>query len=464
MTYISGVNASDIDQLEHIESLLKDAYYRYIDTHKAKHIKKPGPSVQIKMRGNLVARIDKALISLGSGKSTAGEKDRYISKSKVIIREYATNLKNETGVINDFLVKKLDKLIETMVKREAERFLVHKSKITKHRIDYEKLFYAKGAVNVLVGQGVEQVLDRCFVLDSMLYQVMESDITYYVTPKGGKYHVQSCSYCQGKQLETKTWSYIMDRGMQPCGCVNKFHQAKDDGAIIQTVEEKTTAEVTNFDSSNVKPEACCTVFIDESVRNNILHRYNEDLEDKHGVYSYIICKGRLESELQITTKNILGQGVGLITEDSDVVKTSTEAIGAVLLKLVYEFNFKGNVYIFTDNAVAKKKWNQNKGNKRLSKLFDNVYVKWVSRENNTKADKLGRDVAFVTGESVHIRQLENTCRAYDVLQKNYEALQNKYNKLTEEYDFVRTYFDNPRKQLPNLVEELELLAKKKGGM
>ena len=136
----------------------------------------------------------------------------------------------------------------------------------------------------------------------------------------------------------------------------------------------------------------------------------------------------------------------------------------MLLKLVYEFNFKGNVYIFTDNAVTKKRWNQNKGNKRLSKLFDNVYVKWVSRENNTKADKLGRDVAFVTGESVHIRQLENTCRAYDVLQKNYEALQNKYNKLTEEYDFVRTYFDNPRKQLPNLVEELELLAKKKGGM
>lgn len=465
MTYISGVNASDSDQLENVKNIIKAAYNSYISTSKQKTIKKPGLSLQIKLRGSLVARIDKAVLSLNSSKSTISEKDKYLAKGRAVIREYASYLRNETGVVNDLLKVKIDKLIEAMVPRDAERLLIHKSKVTKHRIDYEKLFAAKGALGVLISAGVEQVVDRCFSLDSMLYQVMESDVTYYVTPSGSKYHVKDCSYCQRKQLETKSWSYIMDRGMQPCGCVNKYHQNKDSAEKqpIEAEKERNVETVDSLNSAETKQTPCCTVFIDESIRENVLHRYNEDLAREHGVYSYIICQGRLESEVQINASNTMGRGVGLITEKSDVLKTSTEAIGAVLLKLVYEFGFKGDVYIFTDNAITKKKWDRNKGNKRLSKLFDNVYVKWIPRENNTKADKLGRDVDFVTGASVHIKQLKKTCRSYDKLQVKYLALQDKYNELMEDYEFVKSYFDNPIKQIPNLMEELRLLAAQKGG-
>lgn len=70
-----------------------------------------------------------------------------------------------------------------------------------------------------------------------------------------------------------------------------------------------------------------------------------------------------------------------------------------MLMLAYDYNFSGNLQVYTDNMWAKDNWFNNSRNLKLAKLFENVNVSYIPRERNTKADQLGRTKVYLCLET-----------------------------------------------------------------
>ena len=105
--------------------------------------------------------------------------------------------------------------------------------------------------------------------------------------------------------------------------------------------------------------------------------------------------------------------------------------------------------IYTDNKGAKDYWLRSKESYSLAKLFSSVMVCFIPRKQNTKADRLTRESAFI-----------------NVLEKNvikYLKKSKEYEEIKEELDYVKKYFPEPRKNIPNLLAELSSLDAITGG-
>ncbi len=157
-----------------------------------------------------------------------------------------------------------------------------------------------------------------------------------------------------------------------------------------------------------------TAFVDESIHPV---RWNEDgKRGKSGSFSYIICRGSLSNEMEITDSNIIVKDVDYSRENVHVERITESAIGKVMITLAYDFNFSGHLQIYTDNLSAVKKWGEISKNNLLSEHFESVTVSHIPRSKNKKADKLGRTRAILDLPIDKFEEISNKVNGYENIQ------------------------------------------------
>ncbi len=285
---------------------------------------------------------------------------KYVLGAKGLFFQYCA-VKNRNP---DCVSSSLDQMMETLLceicRHEADMIRdVRLQEPCGKRIDLQVIFDVKKNLKRLGND-----LARTIVTDVIHEEGNPVDYFYkfYVTNTGSKYHRNDCSYCGGRDLISASYALIKSRRLTPCRCLTEMGVTKD--------------------------YYCVTAFVDESIHSILWDE--EGCPGKAGSYSYIICRGNLESEKQISGDLILSQGVDYTSEHDHVNRITETAIGKVLLTLFYDFEYYGNVCIYTDNQSVVESWNKLALNSRLSKNFLSVKVRYIPRDKNTKADQLGR--------------------------------------------------------------------------
>ena len=221
------------------------------------------------------------------------------------------------------------------------------------------------------------------------------DTAYCVTNTGKKYHNPRCPYCNGKETHEITLEQIKIREIDPCICVTRGFGANTKRPAI--------------DSTYM------TAYVDESWRPV---EWDENGNKGHvGNYSYVIYKGRVEEDedhISLSDAMILCKGVDYCAINKGHIEFLTEAaIGKVLIRLLYDYGFKKNVIIYTDNKSVVYAWNRSYENSELARQFESVEVRHIPRGQNRHADHLGRKQVFLCLPSDKYKEIVNTCKAVD---------------------------------------------------
>ena len=66
------------------------------------------------------------------------------------------------------------------------------------------------------------------------------------------------------------------------------------------------------------------------------------------------------------------------SENQGIILAATEAIRVVLMEMAFQYNFRGNVIIYTDNMCAKDKWYHSESRLYLATLFlKSIFIPYV---------------------------------------------------------------------------------------
>lgn len=101
------------------------------------------------------------------------------------------------------------------------------------------------------------------------------------------------------------------------------------------------------------------------------------------------------------------------SENQGIILAATEAIRVVLMEMAFQYNFRGNVIIYTDNMCAKDKWYHSESRLYLATLFESVKVKYIPRKENQIADGIGREQAFMQVPAKLMNEVVRKCQEYD---------------------------------------------------
>ncbi len=388
-------------------------------------------------RDELFRSVDKCVMALSSSNYTHAEKNKAYNKGRFFYQQYCGLKRTYPELITNSLDNKVDQLLVQMSVQAAqyiERF--RKNEIGGTRINIESIFSENVNIKKLMNQPMDVILKDA-LSDRRFSIVSKVDQNVYITQSGQKYHRANCPFCKRFKLTETTHSKVTNAGYEPCKCI---------GTTDKVHINLQNAVSTSADNLG---KGVLSVFIDESIRNSYWATFDPTLADKQASYSYIICEGFLKSENQITTENTLYQNACLANEAQDTTYSAIEAISAVLLKIAFNYDFHGDVIIYTDNTGAVDNWYKVNRNQFLAEQFESVKITYIPRKQNKKADAVGRKVSF---SSVPVEII-------DLIKLKFE----NYSKLEEELKFVKTFFPEPRYNIPNLLEELRLLADEKGG-
>lgn len=405
-------------------AVIYQAYLEYPEYCKAKKGMGLTAKQAEKTKKELYQKVERSLLDWKSSRTTLVEKDALLRRCKLLYDQYCKFRMSSPELVSRQMELKMNTLLEHMADREAEKvsyIRVHEAGGGK--LDLEAVFKEKSAVRKLLSYPIDKLLEQALA-DTSFTIVSREDSAFYITATGKKYHRAQCPYCKGKTLVKTAYAKIQNMKLQPCKCIEKASGA----------EKRDTRQV-------------LTVFIDESIRKNPWRRWDERIPEKQGSYSYVICKGELQSEEQITRENQISANAGLLNETDDVTFAAMEAISSVLLKIAFGYDFHEDVVIYTDNQAAKDKWHKTNVNRYLAGLFHSVKVCCIPREKNTVADKVGREQAFFNIPSSLMQEIVQKCSRYEAVQK--------------ENEFVKEFFPYPEKNIPNLVAELKLLAEER---
>ena len=317
---------------------------------------------------------------------SSAEVQKQLVKAKEIYVQFFKAKGRNPECIMSYVSDKMDRLIHAVARHEAAMLEnIRKQESSGENIDLEKIFEQKKNLKRLGNTSIRNVIKEA-MKDYVSSQDNKGEI-YYITETGKKYHVDNCPYCRGRKINMATKAEIENQKLVACKCIDL----------------KATA--------SRKDENTVTVFVDESIRTI---KWPE--ESKVGSFSYIICEGGLSNENEIDTAQVIAQGVDYTPENSCTDRITETAVGKVMMTLAYDFNFKGNVQIYTDNLVAKKKWTTIPRNSRLSKLFESVKVTYIPREKNTRADKLVKSYTYLGMPTHTYNEITAKLRAYDRIQ------------------------------------------------
>ena len=375
------------------EEILLDAYHQirenYLNGNKKKK-KVPLKNDQALIKG-ILGKVCLNLIYLAEMDSlTMAEIQSYVNSSKAMFIQYNQVLARNPEAISAIFANRMEQLIEAVAHHEAEMLAdLRVQEPGGDRTDIGEVFAEKKYYNRL-GSTLARVIVRDAIQD-LATKAGKSTMAVYITETGKKYHVKDCPYCRRWNLIQTTKAMAENQKLTPCKCI---------------ADQKAADEVDhNF----------VTAFIDESIHPV---QWNENgTKGNAGSFSYIICWGHLDSELEISENNIITKGVDYTHEHKKIEQLSEAAIGKVMITLAYDYNFEGELHIFTDNMTAMQNWTDAQHNSKLAQLFKAVTVSHVPREMNKEADKLGRQRVFLCMPANAYTTVVNKCAGYDNLLK-----------------------------------------------
>ena len=341
---------------------------------------------------------------------TAFDIQKSLFKAKSYMVQLNKIKKRNPSCIQSSLERSMDSMVHAMCRREADMInLIRLQETGGDRIDLEKIFEKKTNICMLGNK-----LARDIVKDAMKDEISvvgekEKDSIWYITETGKKYHVKDCIYCKGKTLINATNAMIYNQKLEPCKCVERTQMADD--------------------------KTCVTAFVDESIH---FVKWNENgKSSKTSSFSYIICWGNLLSEKYIREENIIAKGVDYYNETDSTARVTEAAIGKVLISLLYDYEFTGDVQIYIDNKNVVKTWTDKSVNSKLASQFKSVSVSFVPRERNTMADQLGREKMFLCLSTDVYNSIVDKSNSYNVLKGQFERIALEKKCLEEELEAER---------------------------
>ncbi len=299
------------------------------------------------------------LKDLSSKNSSKFDQEIYkkIIKAKGMFFQFLAIMGRNPECITEMITDVMDKVIHEVCTHEARMIKNIKNRdLLGKRVNVSEIFKDAKNLRRLGVTAASDIVDETITI--MKNKAEREPEALFITKTGKKYHAIDCPYCKGRELIPSTTQMINIIKLNPCKCVENLKIRRNS----------------------------ITAFIDESV-----HRVEWDKTGKRGVsgsYSYIICRGDIKDESQILNDMILVQGVDYTTEQKHVERITETAIGKVLMKLHYDYNFDGKVRIYTDNLNTSHNWKKVFQINKLATQFHSVDVKYIPREANKLADRL----------------------------------------------------------------------------
>lgn len=321
---------------------------------------------------------------------TEEDKRKVIREVKKIYQVYCICIKSYSPSVGSVWQERMTQLLGYISEYEAEEVERYRMQlIAGDKLDLKKIFDDCRYGIQISQRPIDKMLDQ--YLEDNDIACPEDEKSVFITKTGTKFHRQGCTYCK-PGAEKRMVPYILadNYGLKPCKCIYEAREnnMKDDNNYM-------------------------TAFVDESIRQYPWGDIEGADEQSQGSYSYIICKGKLDSEKDITEKRTIIKGCELLDEDHHSNYAASEAIAKVLLKIAFFHNFKKKVIIYTDNSWAMNQWQKCEVYNDIKALFDKVDVVLISRKKNKVADKIGRDVAFLNVPAKVMKLIVYKCKQYD---------------------------------------------------
>ncbi len=354
-----------------------------------------------------------------------------VKNSKHLFQRFLEWYKRNPAVFSDKDYEDIDSLMDLVGLYEAGTLeILRMEEVCGDRIDMEKIFFDVTRLRqVLMFDAVKLVREA--LSDEELSPNTGEDTNLYITMTGAKYHRIDCPYCGGRQLYPITRKKIENIGIAPCWCV-------PEKALYSRVSMLPKEEKSDVNQHTI------TVFVDESVRGNQLHKIDPSLDEVEGVYSYLICKGYLESESEAQSNRILKKRAAVADDAKTTTDTTIAGIQNALMWAAMMLDFHGDVVVYTDNSGAVDLWRKTSEYVSFEKQFSSISISQISRDQNKMADQLGRKKIFMQATSGLLSEIVKRF-------KNWETTE-------QELKVVKQYFPHPTEQIPLLIRELGYLT------
>ena len=268
------------------------------------------------------------------------------------------------------------------------------------RLNLKKILEETNDVSQILSMEVDRIVERTLNGPYSVVFCRKAE-PYYATASGKHYHKENCPYCKGKEIYPVTRGMIENLGCQPCVCVTGVKARK---LSPERLDRKAV-----------------TIFVDESIRKNPFSEYDPSLPECEGVYSYVVCRGRLKSEKEITEKNLIRECAAFADEctgDWNVTNITIEGIYKALCWTAYRYGFRGEVNLFVDNLGVIGHLRKTEELRSMEALFEKVTLTHVPRTENKRADMVGRKEALFHANPKVIEEMMKTEAIVDVI---YEA-------------------------------------------
>ncbi len=343
----------------------------------------------------------------------ADELQKHLIRAKGLFLQYSCISSRNPSCISSSFSQKMKELIKAVCLREAEMIDLFRLQQTGgERIDIREIFAVKKNLNLLAGTPARTIVSNAV---SAMPKESEPQRVYYITPSGKRFHRADCPFCIGRSLSPVSRAMAENLKLTPCRCLDASRDLRpiDRSWVTAFVDESihpAPAEIicgqmqTPSAAKNQAAGQAQAAALEETDR---AHRSARTMspQSKAGSYSYILCWGNLECEKEISDRRLIAQGVDFIGEHEHIERLTEAAIGKVLLSLLYDYEFSGNVRIYTDNLGAVNHWNTVGSSSRLAREFCSVKVCHIPRKENRQADHLCRSRVLLDMSAAAYRAL-----------------------------------------------------------
>ena len=370
------------------EIILYESYQKMVVRYQKK-AKQVRVETDKKRVAELIPMVSLLLIRLGGGLPvTSMDVQKHIIEAKHVYMNIERSRKRNSICVPNSLIQSEERLIRMVAKCEAELIrLVRESEIGGDRINLKEILSKEKYYRNLKNRLARDIVKESLADKSNSSETKGNIKKFFVMEEDDRYHIKECPYCKDATVVAVSREMVEYQNLKPCQCIlDPF-----------------------FCGVQVSPYV--TVFVDEAIRHVNWTETGE--EGLRGSYSYIACWGNLANENDIQEDMIITQGVDYLEENRKTGSITETAIGKVMLMLAYDYNFSGNLQIYTDNMGAKDNWLNSSRNMKLAKLFENVSVTYIPRDRNTKADQLGRTKVYLCLATSVYDSIVRKCAEYD---------------------------------------------------
>ncbi len=372
-----------------------------------------------------IMRLSVYLIEFTS--QTFTENQQHVREFKKAFVEYRGILNRHPDLIPGGLREKMSNLISAVALHEAVGVSNMKKQYPRGEcIDISRIFDTGKLYTRLTREFAADIVKEALKDHK---DTIGNKETLYITATGDRYHRYDCPFCRGKKLLPISMSLLEHQRFTPCRCLTK---QQDENGIDKNV----------------------TVFIDESIYqlDQIFTGNNSGVS----TFGYIICRGMITSEDQISEENIILTGIDYCDEEKRTTIVTENAIGKVLITLAFGLKIANHVHIKVDNRTVLGTWMNNEISKQMLSMFESVTLEYIPREMNTKADKLTREDLFMKISRQTYRDLVKAAKSAEALTNDIKIQMEKNSGLSQEIErLYRELYSYRKNHFKYLVQEWE---------